>query len=206
MKIIILSICVFIMLRNTFSLSSNILFPIPKHKGPLFFNFQSIGNGRRKSKQMPSSVFSGCWKFIPESWSREEGNGDVCRMGMTPWWGGGWRREVTRSQVCSRMENGAKILQWVMGTPGGGSSSGGNTERTLQVQSTKHPLYLWKESKESGKSKASNEKVEPGAACGTQGRALSQDGLSQGFCQRMGQALKEKPPPWSFQMWLHHTV
>lgn len=39
-----------------FSLPPNTLFPIPKHKGPLFFNFQSIGNGRRKSEQPPSSI------------------------------------------------------------------------------------------------------------------------------------------------------
>lgn len=93
MKIIILSICVFIMLRNTFFLSSpNILFPIPEHKGPLFFNFQSIGNGRRKSKHPPSSAF-GWWKFMHELWNREKGNGDVCGMWMTPWWGTGHGEE-----------------------------------------------------------------------------------------------------------------
>lgn len=125
-----------------FSLPPNTLFPIPKHEGPLFFNFQSIGNGRRKSKQPPSSIL-GWWKCTRESWSREEGNGDVWRNDTM---GGASDKVRRRMEETGDTEPGKK-LQWVMGTPRVEAAQGGIQQGHVRSKAPNIPLYFWKESK-----------------------------------------------------------
>lgn len=68
-----------------------------------------------------------------------ERRGMVMFVGMTPW--GAWDKVRRRMEERGDTEPG-RMLQWVMGIPEGGSSSGGNTARTHQVQSTKYPLVF----------------------------------------------------------------
>lgn len=147
MKIIILSICVFIMLRNTFfSLPPTFYFPSQNTRVLYFLIFNPLAmEERNPSNRHPHF---GWWKFIHESWNREEG--------MVMFVGCEWHCGGAQDKVRRRMEERGGTEPGVLqngirsqNTPVADGSTrrwkqlkGENTERTHQVQSTKHPLVF----------------------------------------------------------------